>query len=428
MAAGMLAVLLFVLPGGAYAYFGDTEVSHENQFAASSLGISYTLDTVDDDHREVTIATDGAEDVEYGLTAAATGPFCNNLNVSIKRDGVDVYNGPILTFTTSSIEPLAAASSDQWRFNFSPLDGNGVDGDCDITWSYEANQNGYVHGEAFFDTETDTHTVSGAALGVMPADPGPSPLPTDNIVLNEVYANHDAATSAPNDREWVELYNGTTTAIDVAGWSIGELTGGTATLRTHEIAASCPQTNSAAYAQPYNGASTLIQPGGYLVVEFCAGANYLHDNGDTVTLYDDGATLVDTYTYTSTIQGKSDARIPDGGAWVDPVPTPGMPNKMTEPAPMQTTTPTDTVPDDASNDGSDDNATDQESEVHPDETQQRAAPQNDADASAQESEEHAADQNEDADDGATDTDDNDDADEAAKKDDEDDTPDTETSS
>jgi len=79
---------------------------------------------------------------------------------------------------------------------------------------------------------------------------------------------------------------------------------------------------------PYNGASTIITANGLLVLEFCTGANVLNNPGDTVSLYNSVDTLLDLHIYPSTESGKSHQRIPNGGIWVDPEPTPGEPNRV----------------------------------------------------------------------------------------------------
>lgn len=150
------------------------------------------------------------------------------------------------------------------------------------------------------------------------------------VVLNEIYPAPltSKKPTPPSDREWVELFNNSNVSVDVAGWYIGELTGGQSNERLHEIIDKCPKNNVSKYVQPYDGASTVIPAGGLLVVEFCGGANYLHDLGDTVRLLDTNEVEVDAHTYPKTKQGKSHQRIPDGGVWTDPDPTPGEPNRV----------------------------------------------------------------------------------------------------
>ena len=150
------------------------------------------------------------------------------------------------------------------------------------------------------------------------------------IVLNEIYPAPPPANEnpvAPNDREWIELYNSDASSVDVLGWKISELSGGTGAEQVYTISATC-SVPSASKVIPYNGASTIITANGLLVLEFCTGANVLNNPGDTVSLYNSVDTLLDLHIYPSTESGKSHQRIPNGGIWVDPEPTPGEPNRV----------------------------------------------------------------------------------------------------
>lgn len=323
LGAAALAVCALLTAGNVVAFFGDRESSEENTFGAGSLGIALAIDG-DGDYHEMTITADEAEDVEYRLSFNISGdPFCDDLSVRIKQDGSDLYHSTPALYE-SPLSTLSANDTDDWVFNFGLENAASTGGSCMVTATFEANQNGYTHGEAFFDTETYTFTLTGADFGLSPMSPntGASPLQTDNVVLNEVYANEITGASAPLEREWVELYNGSSTAIDVQGWDIGENT----LVHTISETDGCVDGALDGHARPYDSASTLIQPGGYLVIEFCA-ASVLNDDGDTITLYDASDVPVNDYSYTATVEGKSDARIPDGGSWVDPIPTPGAPNK-----------------------------------------------------------------------------------------------------
>jgi len=151
------------------------------------------------------------------------------------------------------------------------------------------------------------------------------------VVLNEIYPAILSTTTVPLEREWIELYNGTAAAVDVAGWRIDEFVGGdsTAGSRPHTIVSTCTGVTTSNHMQPFGTADTLIPAGGFLVVEFCGSAPYLSDGGDTVQLFNASAILLDAHTYPATANGKSHARIPDGAAWVDPIPTPGNKNTAT---------------------------------------------------------------------------------------------------
>lgn len=152
---------------------------------------------------------------------------------------------------------------------------------------------------------------------------------TTAVVLNEIYPNENDTESPPLEREWVELYNGTGAAVSVEGWRISEIYGGTEMKHVISASHTCAAGAKVGNARPYNGAPAVVPAGGRLVIELCA-ANRLKNSDDTVSLYDAGDTLIDTHTYPDTAKGKSHQRIPDGGPWYDPIPTPGEPNYITE--------------------------------------------------------------------------------------------------
>lgn len=167
-----------------------------------------------------------------------------------------------------------------------------------------------------------------------------------DVVLNEVLPNPEGSDSqAGLLGEWVELYNNGDTEVDLANWYIEDGNG-----------SSNRQTISA--SNTHTGGTTIGANGSgneWLVV-FMSGA-ILNNTGDTVSFYNSSDELVDQYVYgnhpndgdddtkdsaggdnnspsgseTSVQEGKSDARIPDGtGDWIDPVPTPGALNILTE--------------------------------------------------------------------------------------------------
>lgn len=175
--------------------------------------------------------------------------------------------------------------------------------------------------------------------------PIPEPEPEEQVVLNEILPNPEGFDTQDGlAGEWVELYNLGGSEVDLAGWYIkdGSTSGNTqiiSLLNTHT-------------------GETVIGPNGsgseWLVVFMDAAV--LNNMGDTVFLFDNedspkdnhafGSSTNDTDDDTNTTEGegneeppsgtetagnegKSIARIPDGtGAWVDPIPTPGGPNRL----------------------------------------------------------------------------------------------------
>ncbi len=110
-----------------------------------------------------------------------------------------------------------------------------------------------------------------------------------NILLNEIMAN-----PVSGEKEWVEIYNSSSENIDLNGWNLQERTS-SGTFNT--------------YALP----NVILQTKAMCFYEFSTAK--LNNDSDTVNLLDSIKTLQDSYSYTSTSQGKSFARIPDGGNW-----------------------------------------------------------------------------------------------------------------
>lgn len=54
-------------------------------------------------------------------------------------------------------------------------------------------------------------------------EPTPTPTPiliSDHLVINEVYYDVDSAHGSEGDNEWIEVYNLTSTSVDISGWKI----------------------------------------------------------------------------------------------------------------------------------------------------------------------------------------------------------------
>jgi hypothetical protein len=209
---------------------------------------------------------------------------------------------------------------------------------------------------AYRDTEASVGNIFQAGTWANPQSPF-------NIVLNEFLPNPDNGAGGlflgdDNDSkplgEWIELYNNSDEAIDLAGWFMSDASGGGG--NTHAVIG---PSNT-------NTGSTIIAAHGWLVVYM--NKPTLNNTGEEIHLYTPGGIEVDSYAYdnpsdyceneptpgdtnaTSSPSGtpgnpnqgadcsdnqvaenKSYARIPDGtGAWVDPIPTPGGPNVVEE--------------------------------------------------------------------------------------------------
>lgn len=153
--------------------------------------------------------------------------------------------------------------------------------------------------------------------------------PVTGVVLNEFLPDPAGSTDTAlmPSGEWVELYNQDGSPYDLAGWTIENSSGGDVT--TISIS------NSDANGNTSDGGETIIPAGGYLVV-------YLADPGsaehlanaapDSLYLLDNLSVLKDSTTFDATDfdPGKTFARFPDGGVWIDPEETAGESNRFTD--------------------------------------------------------------------------------------------------
>lgn len=325
------AVFVFfflVLPTHVGAYFFGEAEAEGNTFNIGTLDIS-----VDDDAHSVNVDSSSNEDFsfttndigtiasQYKISATPTvcsSAFFNGLSVEVTQGSI-IYDG--------ALSALSATSSSEGLWTIEVTANSLVASEseqCEVELTLSAWQTEFP----LWNTGGFSEEISITLIVTATDDIGPQP--TSNIVLNEVYAHPNNASSTPYDIEWIELYNGTGSDIDVANWSIGEMSG--VNTNQHEIVSVCPGSSPADFMEPLSGSSTIIPAGGLKVFKFCGNASYLNqgNSGDTVTLHmSTSSAAIDTYVYTSSQLGKSDARIPDGGTWVDPIPSPGESNMTT---------------------------------------------------------------------------------------------------
>ena len=108
------------------------------------------------------------------------------------------------------------------------------------------------------------------------------------VVINEVLP-----APSSNGIEWAELYNTTSSTIDIGNCVVDDIPGA-----------------SPAYQIP---AATFIAPHGFWTVDQ---VSYFNNAGDSVRfLKENGTTLLDSYSFGSTGYNMSWYRLPDGGSW-----------------------------------------------------------------------------------------------------------------
>ncbi|MDQ7030653.1 MAG: lamin tail domain-containing protein [Ardenticatenia bacterium] len=160
-------------------------------------------------------------------------------------------------------------------------------------------------------------------------EPTPSITPTATalplgVVINEVLSvprnvdwDGDGTPSAAD--EWVELYNGSGTPVDLGGWQLDDAPGG-----------------SRPYTLPAN---TVVPPGGFMLLFQAETGLRLNNDGDQVRLLGPHGQVLDAVTLPALAPDASFSR-DERGAWhADWPPSPGAPNRP-PPTPTATASPT----------------------------------------------------------------------------------------
>lgn len=132
------------------------------------------------------------------------------------------------------------------------------------------------------------------------------------LVLNEILAaNEEGEHDEDGDREdWIELYNGSDAAVDLADWMLVDADGD-----PWSFPDDAPE-------------DTRVDPGGHLVVWCDEDDGPLHasfklaSDGERVRLVDPATTLLDEIAVPKLDEDRSYARTPDGGdEWIEADPT-----------------------------------------------------------------------------------------------------------
>ncbi len=213
----------------------------------------------------------------------------------------------------------AALTSLRWTGTFS----NSGNGGLVITKHAEGAPNGHVYWRVKARDESGNvsswsevwHFLINNSLTNPSSDGSSSPI--SSVVLNEILPDPLGTDSAPKPNgEWIELYNKSDSTVSIAGWYLTDAD-------DNSVLITGTMTNTG---------ETNISGHGFLVIYTGMSSLTLDDDGDTVNLYSgpvDSTNLIDSHIYSSTPEGKSIARYPDGGdTWYDPIPTPGGPNLL----------------------------------------------------------------------------------------------------
>lgn len=382
-----------------FAYFNDTAVIEGTTYTAGTLELSLRssqsnfvpnadgMKPGDQANRDIYIGkTASSLALKHNVSFEFTNgdiDLCDQLDLKIWYDH---YNGPVsggyanrdmrLTYngklsaltnyrtsdfeiphTDDQFDTDPSDGTEQW-FYYSlnvpqELDNSYQNKSCQFKFVFTGWQNNFLDpSQGFTDKKEITNTIATGGWASK-----------YDIVLNEILPNPNGSeygfdfgndNSNKPQGEWVELYNNGSTAADVTGWYLADASNG--------------EGNETPIDNTHILVSSPIIPGhGWLVVYM--NKPIYNNTGDIVKLFDSNNNLIDSYSYgvnptycdmeptpnynndtnpTGTCNAsnvpanKSFARIPDGvGAWVDPIPTPGTFNKLSEEEQIVTTT---TVP------------------------------------------------------------------------------------
>lgn len=142
---------------------------------------------------------------------------------------------------------------------------------------------------------------------IQESSPAPSQTPgspiSGNVELSEFMPN-------PADgKEWVEVHNPSGQAVDIKGYKIDDIEGG-----------------SAPFTIP---SGTVVNPGSYFVFYF--DSQRFNNDGDSVRLLDSSGFVIDSYSYQDSQEGISFAKDSSGNWSETSTPTPGRANQIVSP-------------------------------------------------------------------------------------------------
>ena len=169
----------------------------------------------------------------------------------------------------------------------------------------------------FFDVENSIGNIFGAGVWTSPTptgNPSPSPTPTPGVavtlVINEVLPD-TSCFIGPKEAQWIEVYNGYSTAIDLKNFSI---TDGTNTIDLVTAVTNVPAGQFALIAHDNSTWTQCYSSNGAITANF-GGGTFNVDTG-TLQLLDPSDVIIDTVQWGNAplnpTQNQSIERQPDG--------------------------------------------------------------------------------------------------------------------
>lgn len=266
----------------------------------ASIALKSYLDSTYPTHK-VLVVGDFNDDVDTSITAGQPSPYENFVN--------DTADYEFLT------EPLSLTGQTSTVSYPDVIDHHlGTD---DMAAAYIAGT-AEIHRVDQFITSYGTTTSDHYPVltrydlsGTLPPPPPPPPPPSDGVFLNEILANEPGSSTSG---EFIEIINGTGASVDLSGCTLSD-----GTSVRHTFAAGT--TLAAGQAMVVFAGSSAIPPGLGNAAAASTGSLSLNNTSDTVVLQTSGGTVLDSFSYTSSLastDGVSMNRSPDGteGAFV----------------------------------------------------------------------------------------------------------------
>jgi hypothetical protein len=309
IAASFLVVAFFaslLRMGGTNAGFLDEEKSEGNLFSVTTLDssvssagdfspkISPSMETL----RAVSIAKDGLSDFKYRVSAenfSGDAGLCGKLEI---KDDLDDTFRNLNTYISSDTDNSTKTG---WNFTAKLTDNDDAlaDKTCSFDLKFEAWQEDFAYGAGgFSDTEIISSSIQSEHWTNI----------ADHLVVNEVYYDVDGShgTETANQNEWVELYNPTSSAVNLKDWKLCD-NYGCSTLSTSDL--DIPANGYAVVTKEASTWGFWTVPGSAvkIVLGTAIGNSGLRNDGDRVILKNNSGSQIDAMSYGDDTFGLSPA-------------------------------------------------------------------------------------------------------------------------
>ena len=214
---GLNAVALSQI-GYTMGYYNDSESSTDNTFVAGNVDFSLNVSDWNPIETAVSMAPGDITKKTVEVDPQDSNPFqyftesnnftgdadfCEGLNVVTTLEEDEVYDGPLVDFSTDTTTTL-----DSWEFTYS----TGVNDFQNKVCDFDIDYNGW-------QTRHDYPTYENG--GYNDTEKVENHLASWGFRINKVY--YDVKTPERGEEgtnEWVEIYNQTNTDLDISGWQI----------------------------------------------------------------------------------------------------------------------------------------------------------------------------------------------------------------